>query len=135
MNWKLVYLPEAAKDLKNLAGNQRLMAVKAISKVLQNPLPVTEGGYGKPLGNKQGNDLAGFLKIKLRDAGIRVVYKLIRTETEMLVVVIGARTTMRFMKRRSTVQKRIIYKKQPHPHRSADKTVFHIKSKNCGYKW
>ena len=89
MNWKLVYLPEAAKDLKNLAGNQRLMVVKAINKVLQNPLPVTEGGYGKPLGNKQGNDLAGLLKIKLRDAGIRVVYKLIRTE--MLVVVIGAR--------------------------------------------
>lgn len=74
MNWKLVYLPEAAKDLKNLAGNQRLMVIKAIGKVLQNPLPVTEGGYGKPLGNKQGSDLTGFLKIKLRDAGIRVVY-------------------------------------------------------------
>ena len=29
MNWKLVYLPEAAKDLKNLAGNQRLMVIKA----------------------------------------------------------------------------------------------------------
>lgn len=91
MNWKLVYLPEAAKDLKNLAGNQRLMVIKAIDKVLQNPLPVNEGGYGKPLGNKHGTDLAGFLKIKLRGAGIRVVYKLIRTETEMLVVVIGAR--------------------------------------------
>lgn len=91
MSWKLVYLPEAAKDLKNLAGNQRLLVVKAIDKVLQNPLPASEGGYGKPLGNKQGNDLAGFLKIKLRSAGIRVVYKLIRTETEMLVVVIGAR--------------------------------------------
>ena len=84
MNWKLVYLPEAAKDLKNLAGNQRLMIVKVIGKVLQNPLPVTEGGYGKPLGNKQGNDLAGFLKIKLRDIGSRVMYK--RIHTEMLVV-------------------------------------------------
>lgn len=91
MNWKLMYLPEAAKDLKKLAGSQRLIVVKAIDKVLQNPLPATEGGYGKPLGNKRNNDLAGFLKIKLRDAGIRVVYKLIRTETEMLVVVIGAR--------------------------------------------
>ena len=27
MSWKLVYLPEAAKDLKNLAGNQRLLVV------------------------------------------------------------------------------------------------------------
>lgn len=91
MSGKPVYLSDSAKDLKNFAGNLRLMAVKAIGKVLQNPLPVTEGGYGKPLGNKQGNDLAELLKIKLRDAGIRVVYKLIRAETEMLVVVIGAR--------------------------------------------
>lgn len=91
MNWKLVYLPEAAKDLKNLAGNQRLLVVKALDKVLENPLPVSEGEYGKSLGNKQENDLAGFLKIKLKSAGIRVVYKLIRTESEMLVVVIGAR--------------------------------------------
>lgn len=91
MNWKLAFLPEAEKDLKNLAGNQRLMTVKAVEKVRSNPLPANEGGYGKPLGNKNGNDLYGFLKIKLKAAGIRVVYKLIRTETEMLVVVIGAR--------------------------------------------
>ena len=91
MNWTLKYLPEAAKDFRNLAGNQRITVAKAIDKVLQNPLPVTEGGYGKPLGSRQGNDLSGLLKIKLRNAGIRVVYKLIRTESEMLVVVIGMR--------------------------------------------
>lgn len=91
MNWKLKYLPDAAKDLKNLDGTQRLLVVKAINKVLENPLPVNQGGYGKPLGNKQGNNLSNFLKIKLKSAGIRVVYKLIKTETEMLVVVIGAR--------------------------------------------
>lgn len=91
MNWTLKFLPEAAKDLKGLAGNQRILVAKAIEKVRENPLPVHDGGYGKPLGNKQGNDLTGFLKIKLRNAGIRVVYKLIQTETEMLIVVIGAR--------------------------------------------
>ena len=91
MKWELAFLPEAAKDLKNLAGNQRIMVAKAIDKVLENPLPAQEGGYGKPLGNKGGNDLTGFLKIKLKSAGIRVVYKLIRTEIQMLVVVIGAR--------------------------------------------
>lgn len=91
MNWKLAYLPEAAKDLKDLAGNQKIMVAKAINKVLENPLPVSEGGYGKPLGNKRGNDLSGFLKIKLKSAGIRVVYKLVKIEGQMLVVVIGAR--------------------------------------------
>lgn len=91
MKWSLKFLPEAVKDLKNLAGNQRIMVAKAIDKVLENPLPMQEGGYGKPLGNKNGNDLSGFLKIKLRSAGIRVVYKIYKTETEMLVVVVGAR--------------------------------------------
>lgn len=91
MKWSLKYLPEAAKDLKKLAGNQRILVAKAIDKVLENPLPVQEGGCGKPLGNKHGSDLSGFLKIKLKSAGIRVVYKVIRTENEMLVVVIGAR--------------------------------------------
>lgn len=91
MTWALRYLPEAAKDLKSLAGNQRILVAKAIDKVLMNPLPVQEGRLGKPLGNKHGKDLSDFLKIKLKNAGIRVVYKLIRTESEMLVVVIGAR--------------------------------------------
>ncbi len=91
MKWTLKYLPETAKDFQKLAGNHRIMVAKAIAKVLENPLPANEGGYGKPLGNKHGNHLAGLLKIKLRGAGIRVVYKLIRTESEMLVVVIGVR--------------------------------------------
>ena len=91
MNWKLEFLPEAVKDLKSLSGNQQILVLKAIKKVQVNPLPTYEGGYGKPLGNKNGKNLAGFLKIKLRDAGIRVVYKLVRTETQMLVIVVGAR--------------------------------------------
>ena len=70
MKWTLKYLPEAVKDLKGLSGNQRIVVAKAIDKVLENPLPVQEGGYGKPLGNKNGNDLSGFLKIKLKSAGI-----------------------------------------------------------------
>ena len=56
-----------------------------------NPLPASEGGYGKPLGNKGGNNLTTLLKIKLRGPGIRVVYELVRTETSMLIVVVGAR--------------------------------------------
>lgn len=91
MNWKVIYLPEAEKDLKDLDGSRRILVQKAIKKVSQNPLPDNEGGYGKPLGNHNQTNLAGFLKVKLRGAGLRIVYKLIRTETEMLVVVIGAR--------------------------------------------
>ena len=91
MNWTLKFLPEAKKDLEGLAGNQRILVAKAIEKVRQNPVSIFDGGYGKPLGNKGGRNLTGLLKIKLKDAGLRIVYKLIQTETEMIIVVIGAR--------------------------------------------
>lgn len=92
MSWKLEYLPEAEKDLKDLDGSQRILVLKAIKKVQQNPLPVDEQGYGKPLGNHSGTNLAGLLKIKLRAAGLRVVYQLRRTESSMTIIVIGVRT-------------------------------------------
>lgn len=91
MIWNLKYLPEAEKDLKDLDGSQRILVLKAIKKVLQNPLPVDENGYGKPLGNHNRTSLSSFLKIKLKASGLRVVYKLQRAEDTMLVVVIGIR--------------------------------------------
>ena len=91
MSWNVKYLPEALEDFKKLDRNQKILVRKAIQKVSQNPLPVTEGGYGKPLGNKGGNNLSGYLKVKLRGAGLRIVYQLIRQGDNMLVIVIGAR--------------------------------------------
>ena len=91
MNWEVLYLPEAEKDLKSLDHSQQIVVRKAIEKVKTNPLPQEEGGYGKPLGHKRGSNLTGFLKVKLRKEGIRIVYKLIRTETRMLIVIIGMR--------------------------------------------
>ena len=91
MTWDVQYLPEAEKDLRSLAHSQQIIVMKAIKKVRENPLPQSEGGCGKPLGHRRGTNLTGFLKIKLRSDGIRVVYKLIRTKTQMLVVVIGVR--------------------------------------------
>ncbi len=85
------YLPEAEKDLKELDGSQRILILKAIKKVQQNPLSQAEGGYGKPLGNKNGNDLHGFLKVKLKATGLRIVYKTVKVDDMMLVIVIGAR--------------------------------------------
>ena len=92
MNWEIHYSDEAKTDLRDLDGSQRKSVLKAIKKVSQNPLPVNEGGYGKPLGNKHGKDLTGLCKIKLMKEGIRVVYALIRTETSMKIVVIAARS-------------------------------------------
>lgn len=91
MSWEILYTDDAKADLRDLDGSQRKTVIKAITKVSQNPLPVNEGGYGKPLGNKHENDLTGLCKIKLVKEGIRVVYALVRTETSMKIIVIAAR--------------------------------------------
>ena len=91
MNWEVKYLPEVEKDLKQLDNTQRTLVKKAIKKVQQNPLPDYENGYGKPLGNHNSTNLAGFMKIKLRSSGLRVVYQLVKTESTMLIVVVGVR--------------------------------------------
>ena len=91
MTWELKYLPEAEKDFNSLSHYQQVIVDKAIKKVKSNPLSQREGGYGKPLGHKLGTNLTGYLKVKLRKEGIRIVYKLIQTESKMLVIVIGMR--------------------------------------------
>ena len=90
--WELSFLPEAREDLRALDGSQRIRVVKAIAKVQSNPLPSSEGGYGKPLGNKRLSQLSGLMKVKLKSDGIRIVYKLERIEHAMRIVVFGVRS-------------------------------------------
>lgn len=97
MMWELKFLPEAERDLAELDKPRRMRVVKAIEKVRLKPYPAfgdAQGrcGYGKPLGNKMGYDLAGLLKIKLRDDGIRVVYKLEESDGVMKVIIVGMRS-------------------------------------------
>lgn len=89
--WKVEYLRESLEDIKRLDHSQRLQVVKAINKVAVNPLPQAEGGYGKPLSNKSGTNLAGYCKIKLLKLGLRVVYKVVRENNIMKIVVVSAR--------------------------------------------
>ena len=95
-HWEIKYHPEAQKELDKLDGSVRKIVFAGIKKVSSNPVSQYEGGYGKPLGNKAGNDLIGYFKIKYRKIGIRVVYKLIIEEKkdgskEMYILVISAR--------------------------------------------
>lgn len=92
MTWSVEFLEEAKKDMKKLERSASLQVLKGIQKVSRNPLPVQEGGYGKPLGNKNGANLTNLLKIKFRDLGIRVVYKVEWVEDVMKIIVVSART-------------------------------------------
>lgn len=93
MEWKIKYHPLAEEDLSKLDGSVRKIVLKGIIKVSANPKSQSEGGYGKPLGNRGGNDLTGLFKIKYRDIGIRVVYKLFEDEKthEMYILVVSVR--------------------------------------------
>jgi len=91
MGWTVDFYPKAEKEFDKLNGSPKSHIAKAIHKVSQNPLPQSEGGYGKPLGNKQSSKLAECLKIKLKNIGIRIVYQLIRKDTIMKIVIISVR--------------------------------------------
>ena len=78
--------------MKRLDHSVLVQVVKGIKKVAQNPVPIYDGGYGKPLGNKSGTNLTNLLKIKFRDLGIRVVYKVEYSDAIMRIIVVSARS-------------------------------------------
>ncbi len=89
--WEVEYLKEALEDIKHLDQWQRVQVIKAINKVAVNPLPQSEGGYGKLLGKKANTNLTGYFKIKLLKLGLRVVYHLARRKNIMRIIVVSAR--------------------------------------------
>jgi mRNA interferase RelE/StbE len=91
MSWDVSTIPEADDDIAALDGSVRRQVQKAIRKIAINPLPREEGGLGEALRNTQETKLVGLCKVKLRGAGLRIVYALKRTETTMTVVVVGVR--------------------------------------------
>lgn len=91
MSWQIDFLEDAKKELADLDGSLKKQVLKGILKVSENPLPNTEGGYGKPLGNSNGTNLTGCMKIKYRGIGIRVVYYLERTDKIMNIVIVSIR--------------------------------------------
>ena len=90
MAWKIRITDEAKKDYKKIEGSIRKQVLAGILKVSDAPLP-SPNGYGKPLGNKGGNNLTGFFKIKYRGIGVRVVYTLVLDECVMNIVVVSQR--------------------------------------------
>lgn len=90
MAWNIRITDEAKKDYKKIEGSIQKQVLAGIIKVSQAPLP-SPNGYGKPLGNKNGNNLTGLFKIKYKGIGIRVVYTLVVDKMVMNIVVISQR--------------------------------------------
>ena len=92
MSWNVEFLEEARRDMQRLDHSAQIQVLKGIQKVAQNPVSIHDGGYGKPLGHHNGNDLSGLFKIKFRDLGLRVVYKTEVVDSRMKIIVVSARS-------------------------------------------
>lgn len=90
MAWIIKITDDAKRDYYKLEGSLRKQVLAGILKVAKAPLP-SPNGYGKPLGNRNNNNLTGFFKIKYRGIGIRVVYTLVIDEMIMNIIVISKR--------------------------------------------
>ena len=91
MSYQINFIPEARTDMKKLDHSIQPQVVRGIRKVSQNPVSLSQGGYGKPLGNKDGTNLAGLYKIKFRGIGIRVVYSVEEHDGIMNIIVVSVR--------------------------------------------
>ena len=85
MNYKIKFHPLAEKELNNLDGSVKILVIKQISKLRNNP------EYGENLGNKHGYDLTGYKKIYVNNKKIRIIYKIEKEKVLIKIIAIGKR--------------------------------------------
>ncbi len=68
--YSIRFLPESKKEYDELDGSARKILNKLLKRIQENPLPVSQGGYAKPLGSQKGVNLTNLLKIKLKNSGL-----------------------------------------------------------------
>jgi len=83
--YKIVFHPEAEKELHSLDGSIRIIVLKQLKKLEQFPQ------LGELLGNKHGYDLSGYRKLYANKKNIRIVYSIIEEQILIKIIAIGKR--------------------------------------------
>ena len=83
---RVVLTAEAREDLRDLDGPARKIVLKAIRK-----LEVDPDKRGQPLGVRTSGDLTTFRKLIVGDRDYRIVYRIERDGTVVVIWVIGRR--------------------------------------------
>jgi len=83
MVYKIVFIPEAVKDYRDLDGSIKASVNKRIDELARNPF------LGERLGNKFNIDLTGFFKLYVHGKKYRIVYRLIDPEKMEIVEIWG----------------------------------------------
>jgi mRNA interferase RelE/StbE len=80
MIYAIEFIPEAAADYKTIDGSVRKKVNKKMEELSKNPF------LGEHLGNKFNIDLTGFYKLYVDNKKIRIVYRLLGEEIEIIEV-------------------------------------------------
>jgi mRNA interferase RelE/StbE len=80
MNYSIEFIPEAAEDYKSLDGSVKKKVDKKLHELSENPFA------GEHLGNKFNLNLTGFYKVYVDNKKIRIVYRLLTDEIEIVEV-------------------------------------------------
>ncbi|HOS31225.1 MAG TPA: type II toxin-antitoxin system RelE/ParE family toxin [Treponemataceae bacterium] len=83
MDYKILFIPDAVKDYKELDGSIKKSVDKKIEELKTNPF------LGDKLGNKFNIDLTGFYKIYVHGKKYRIVYRIITPEKIEILEVWG----------------------------------------------
>ncbi|MDP2815597.1 MAG: type II toxin-antitoxin system RelE/ParE family toxin [Rectinemataceae bacterium] len=83
--FKIVFHPEARKELLNLDGSVRILVLKQIKKLEQFPQ------LGELLGNRHGYDLTNYRKLYCSNKNIRLVYSIVEDHIIVKIIAIGKR--------------------------------------------
>lgn len=80
MIFHIEFIKEAAIDYKKLDGSVRKKVDKKLDELSRNPF------LGEPLGKKFDIDLTGFYKLYVDNKKLRIVYRLIGEEIEIIEI-------------------------------------------------
>lgn len=85
MSYKIVFHEAAVKDLEQIDNSVRILVIKQLKKLQDNPY------LGIELGNKGGMNLVGYRKLYVMKKKIRIVYKIIEKKLVVFIVTIAKR--------------------------------------------
>ncbi|MFC2131987.1 type II toxin-antitoxin system RelE/ParE family toxin [Bacteroidota bacterium] len=86
--YRILFHPEAKKELLSLEGSLRIKVLKQIKKLKEKPQ------LGENLGNKAGLDLTGYKKLYVDNKRIRIVYSIMEDMVLVYIISIAKRESM-----------------------------------------
>ena len=96
MIYKVLFHPDAAKEVARLDNRVKLLVLKQIKKLSITP------GLGSELGNRHGIYLSGYRKLYADKKKIRIVYKIVDEKVLVQIIAIGKREGMEVYQKAAT---------------------------------